>query len=117
MIAAKYAGKWMIVSFFDHPLADPLPELLLGGPEFFSIAAYHQRRFLLLLFLFFGHEMNQCKFTLSIIIVGDTVSEPCHPKPARSDPKETSFARQLLVFLNFAKIFRKSNHVKAFAPA
>src|SRR2546430_7088237 len=116
MIAAKVTCKWMIISFYDHPFADPLPKLLLRGPEFFSIAAYHQRRFLLLLFLFLSHEINQCKLILTITIFRDTVREACHPKPARSDPKETSFARQLLIFLNFAKIFRKSNHVKAFAP-
>lgn len=55
-------------------------------------------------------------FRFNYLIFRDTVREPCPRNTTRSDPKETSFARQLLIFLNFAKIFRKSNHVKAFAP-
>jgi hypothetical protein len=86
----------------------------LRGPKFFSIAANHERRFLFLLLLFLSHEIYQCIFALTIF--EDTVREPCPRNATRSDPKETSFARQLLIFLNFAKIFRKSSHVKAFAP-
>ena len=80
MITPKRTGKWMVVSFFDHAFAHPLPELLLRGPKFFSIAAYHKRRFLLLLFLFFSHGINQCKFTLIITVFGDTVRETCPQK-------------------------------------
>src|SRR5438105_15897408 len=116
MIAAKCSGKWMIVCLNHDPFADPLPELFLRGPKFFSIAAYHERRFLLLLFLFFSHGINQCNFLLRITIFGDTIREPCPLNRDTQCPKETSFARQLLIFLNFAKIFRKSNHVKAFPP-
>jgi hypothetical protein len=53
VLAKKRARKRAIVGFDDHAVSDPLPELLLGGPEFLAIAANNQRRFLLFLFLFF----------------------------------------------------------------
>src|ERR1700730_17503916 len=47
MLSKIRAGKRAIVSLDDHAFPHPLPELFLGGPEFFAIAANNQRSFLL----------------------------------------------------------------------
>ncbi len=52
ILAQIRARQRLVVSFFDHPFSDPLPELFLSGPKLFPIPANHQRRFLLLFFRF-----------------------------------------------------------------
>jgi len=51
MIATKGASEGKVVSLYDYTFPDPLPELLLSRPEFLSIAADYQGRFLLFLLL------------------------------------------------------------------
>src|SRR2546430_15031067 len=53
MFATKCARERLVLGLHNYPLPDPLPELLLSGPELFAIATNDQRRFLFLLLLFF----------------------------------------------------------------
>src|SRR5258708_255806 len=63
MVAPKGTGKREVLGLFDHAFSDPLPELLLSSPEFSSITAYYQGRFLLLfLLLVFLCHLSARKF-------------------------------------------------------
>jgi len=52
VFATKCARERLVLSLHNYAFSDPLPELLLRGPELFAVATDDQRR-LLFLFLFF----------------------------------------------------------------
>ena len=58
MFATKCARERLVLSFHDYAFSDPLPELLLGGPELFAVTTNDQRRLLFLFFLFFLSHFN-----------------------------------------------------------
>ena len=50
VLSQKRARERMVLGFHHDPFSDPLPELLLGSPELFSIAANDQGRFFFFFF-------------------------------------------------------------------
>ena len=52
MISLECSGKRAVVGFHYHAVTHPLPELRLGGPKFFTVAANNQRGLFLSLLLF-----------------------------------------------------------------
>lgn len=60
MFPRELTSEWVIRGLGNYALPHPLPELSLGGPELFPIAADYQCRFLFLLFFelcFRGHRL------------------------------------------------------------
>src|SRR5438132_12100512 len=53
MFATKCARERLVLSFHDYAFSDPLPELLLGGPELFAVTTHDQRCIVFLFFVFF----------------------------------------------------------------
>jgi hypothetical protein len=61
VFAYKYTSEWMILSFDNHALSGPLPELGLGRPELLGVAADNESCVFPLLFLFFPFFLfTQC---------------------------------------------------------
>ena len=57
MFADESTGEWLILSFDNDALAEPLPELRLCGPKLMPIPANDQGRMLSLFFTFlFAHS-------------------------------------------------------------
>lgn len=56
MVAAKRPGEREVLCLDYDAFSAPLPELFLSGPEFFSVSANDERRFLLLLLLVFSRH-------------------------------------------------------------
>ena len=60
MLANKRAGQWPIAGSYNYAFPMPLPELCLGGPKLFAVAADHEGSFLLFLLLRLEFVMFFC---------------------------------------------------------
>jgi hypothetical protein len=67
MFAPECTCKRIVAGLDHYPLSDPLPELLLGGPEFFPVTTDDQCRFSLLpnLLSFLEHLDNKSRIGLA----------------------------------------------------
>lgn len=69
VLAQECSRQGTIASFYQYAVADPLPELCLGGPELLSSAADYKRR-LLLFCLLCAHSqlslVNQMRNCLAV---------------------------------------------------
>ena len=69
MISLEGSGKRAVLGLHYHAVAYPLPELRLGGPKLFTVAANNQRGlFLFLLLLVFArtHVLHLSRYTSAL---------------------------------------------------
>ena len=75
VFAYEYASERMILSFDNHGLSRPLPELSLGRPELLGVAADNEGCMFPLLFLFFPFFLfTQC--TISPLLMLSRLIDP-----------------------------------------
>src|SRR5438094_3377219 len=85
MLTHECSRQRLVLRFHDHTFSGPLPELFLGGPEFFTVAADDQRRLFLFFLFLFRHLLVLTKLFLSAHVRSPTVREghltPAHARP------------------------------------